>query len=101
MPARRAAELIGLIEGAGIEIWLDGGWAVDAVLAEETRSHEDLDIILRERDLPALCGVLGERGFVIRHGRAVRRLSGPDPATSGGSGPARGRCRNLFLVMEG
>jgi lincosamide nucleotidyltransferase A/C/D/E len=26
-----------LFENTGIEVWLDGGWAVDALLGEQTR----------------------------------------------------------------
>lgn len=63
MTAEAAAGLIRLIEGAGIEIWLDGGWAVDAVLGEQTRNHKDLDIILDKRHLPALRRLLSGRGF--------------------------------------
>ena len=66
MSATDAAELIRLIEGAGIEIWLDGGWAVDAVLGEQTRAHKDLDIILHRRHLPALRALLAARGFEVR-----------------------------------
>jgi len=28
----------------GTELWIDGGWAVDALLGEQTRPHRDLDI---------------------------------------------------------
>lgn len=28
----------------GIQIWIDGGWGVDALLGEQTRPHQDLDI---------------------------------------------------------
>ena len=31
--------LLQLFESTGIEVWLDGGWAVDALLGEKTRPH--------------------------------------------------------------
>ena len=31
------------LENLGIEIWVDGGWGVDALLGEQTRPHKDLD----------------------------------------------------------
>jgi hypothetical protein len=43
MPAEAAVYLLRLFEGAGIDVWLDGGWAVDAALGEQTRSHKDLE----------------------------------------------------------
>jgi lincosamide nucleotidyltransferase A/C/D/E len=39
-------DLLRLFQAADLEVWLDGGWAVDAVLGEQTRAHRDLDIIL-------------------------------------------------------
>ena len=66
-----AEALIGLLrtfEGAGIEVWLDGGWAVDAALGEQTRPHKDLDVVLRASDLPRLREILEHQGFVIRAG---------------------------------
>lgn len=68
MTAEALVELLQLFESAGIEVWLDGGWAVDAVLGAQTRPHKDVDIILRLADLPKLREVLGIRGFGIQHG---------------------------------
>ena len=61
-------DLLSLFESAAIEVWLDGGWAVDALLGAHTRPHKDLDIILCVADLPKLREILGSRGFEIRHG---------------------------------
>ena len=58
-----------LFEGAGIPVWLDGGWGVDALLGTQTRSHKDVDIILPIEDVPKLRTLLAERGFTIREGR--------------------------------
>ena len=68
MTSDAAIDLLQLFESAGIEVWLDGGWAVDAVLGEQTRSHKDLDIILRVSDLPHLRQVLGMRCFNVQEG---------------------------------
>ena len=61
-------DLLQLFESAGIEVWLDGGWAVDALLGAQTRPHKDVDIILRVADLPKLREILGSRGFEIQQG---------------------------------
>src|SRR5688500_18619374 len=68
MSADGAVEIVQLLENAGIEVWLDGGWAVDAALGEQTRTHKDLDIILRMSDIPALEQVLFEHGFSTKDG---------------------------------
>jgi lincosamide nucleotidyltransferase A/C/D/E len=47
----------------GIDIWLDGGWGVDALLGRQTRAHADLDIIVQEKDLTAVVGFLADHGF--------------------------------------
>ncbi len=44
-------QLLQLFEQHGIEVVVDGGWGVDALLGEQTRSHGDLDIALPHKDL--------------------------------------------------
>jgi lincosamide nucleotidyltransferase A/C/D/E len=47
----------------GIEVWIDGGWGVDALLGEQTRPHKDLDIAIQQKDVPALRQLLQARGY--------------------------------------
>jgi len=63
MTADAAVSLLRLLESVGIEVWIDGGWAVDAALGEQTRPYKDLDLILRTADLPRLRRLLGSHGF--------------------------------------
>ena len=63
MPAKDAVWLYKLLEEAGIPVWIDGGWAVDALLGRQTREHGDLDIALDARFLEQLRVVLAEHGF--------------------------------------
>src|SRR5690349_12834244 len=58
-----AIDLIGRIEGAGVEVYVDGGWGVDALLGRQTRRHLDLDIALPAHDIPALRALLADLGF--------------------------------------
>lgn len=51
------------LENAGVYIWIDGGWAIDAVLGRETRAHSDLDIAIEDRAVSALRRHLAQRGF--------------------------------------
>jgi lincosamide nucleotidyltransferase A/C/D/E len=57
------AEVIRALEDHGVEVYVDGGWAVDALLGEETRPHEDLDIAVPERDVARLRELLTTRGY--------------------------------------
>ena len=63
MSAHDARRLYELLERAGIDVWIDGGWAVDALLGEPTRPHADLDIALETRCVGRLREVLAELGF--------------------------------------
>jgi lincosamide nucleotidyltransferase A/C/D/E len=52
-----------LTDELGIVAWLNGGWGVDALLGEQTRRHEDLDLFLPAPDSPTLVQHLSLRGF--------------------------------------
>ena len=61
-----AADVISLyteLENLKITVWVDGGWGVDALLGEQTRPHQDLDIAVQEGDVPRLRQLLQERGY--------------------------------------
>jgi lincosamide nucleotidyltransferase A/C/D/E len=57
------ASLIGLLEENGLEVYVDGGWAVDALLGKQTREHSDLDIALPHKQVSLLREVLSNRGY--------------------------------------
>jgi lincosamide nucleotidyltransferase A/C/D/E len=63
MKAENVLSLVGLLEVRGIEVWLDGGWGVDALLGRQTRSHRDLDIVIEQEQVPRLRQLLAARGF--------------------------------------
>jgi len=48
---------------AGVKVWLDGGWAVDAALGEETREHGDVDLLVELDALDAIVDLLGDVGY--------------------------------------
>lgn len=47
-----------LLADMGAPWWLAGGWAVDAFLGRTTRVHEDTDVLVLRRDLPAFRSAL-------------------------------------------
>jgi len=63
MTANDVVEIIKLIEQNGIEVYVDGGWGVDALLGEQTRIHEDLDIAVPHKFVPKLRELLEARGY--------------------------------------
>jgi lincosamide nucleotidyltransferase A/C/D/E len=51
------------LKNLGAQIWIDGGWGVDALLERQTRPHKDLDIAIQEKDVPTLRQFLEARGY--------------------------------------
>ena len=51
------------LENLRIKIWVDGGWGIDALIGEQTRTHKDLDIAIQQRDVPRLRALLEARGY--------------------------------------
>ena len=45
-----ACEILSWAYNNNIEIWLDGGWGVDALLGKETRQHNDIDLFVEEKN---------------------------------------------------
>ena len=58
---------LNLFDELGIRVWIDGGWGVDALLGEQTRDHQDLDIIIPWEDSAVLTKALFAHGFVDIH----------------------------------
>lgn len=56
-------ELVILFEQNGVEVILDGGWAVDALLGVQTRPHEDLDVAMPHKYVPLARSLLEARGY--------------------------------------
>jgi len=68
MSAERLLDLLAHLEAAGVETWLDGGWAVDALLGEQTRPHDDLDLVVRLEDAAGLERALAQLGYAVGYG---------------------------------
>lgn len=60
--------LLGRLDERGIPAWLDGGWGIDALLGEQTREHDDVDLIATVADSPRLIAALGELGYELAAG---------------------------------
>ncbi|MDO4461952.1 MAG: aminoglycoside nucleotidyltransferase [Bacteroidia bacterium] len=59
-----AIEIINYAEDNGIDVWIDGGWGVDALLEVETRPHNDIDLFVEEVNDRRFAEILKRNGFV-------------------------------------
>lgn len=89
---------------ANITAWVDGGWGIDALLEEQTREHDDLDLVVAADSVTVVRELLEAAGFVVerdwlptalamRHGdgRAID-LHPIEPAGDGGGDQIQRDC---------
>lgn len=100
MEAERVVGIVSHLHGRGAQVWLDGGWGIDALLGRQTRAHDDLDLIVRLEDVPRVAEALAELGYVTRNGGPPLSFEMTDeeghqvdvhPVRFGASGEARYR----------
>lgn len=63
MSADDVVEILALAESLGIEVRIDGGWGVDALLGRQTREHDDLDLFIEKRQAASFAKMLERAGF--------------------------------------
>jgi lincosamide nucleotidyltransferase A/C/D/E len=63
MTAQDVIEIVQLLQQNHIDVCIDGGWGVDALLGEQTRKHADLDIAVQHKDVALLRTMLEARGY--------------------------------------
>jgi lincosamide nucleotidyltransferase A/C/D/E len=62
----RAVDVLGvleLLERSNVAAWVDGGWGVDALLGEQTRDHNDLDLAINHFDAARYREVMTTAGY--------------------------------------
>jgi lincosamide nucleotidyltransferase A/C/D/E len=79
MDPARVLDLLSVLGSRGIDVWLDGGWAIDALLGAQTRPHDDLDLVSRLADTVGIEGALAERGYVLAGGGPPHSFELVDP----------------------
>jgi lincosamide nucleotidyltransferase A/C/D/E len=79
MTAEEVSRLLGVFEREGVRVWLDGGWGVDALLEEQTREHDDLDLVVELADVPVLTSLLDTAGYEVVAGGAPKSFVAVDP----------------------
>jgi lincosamide nucleotidyltransferase A/C/D/E len=65
-PMLDAADVLGILDRldqAGLVVWLEGGWGVDALLGRHSRPHQDLDLVIARDDCDLAHAALARVGF--------------------------------------
>jgi len=70
MGADEVVRLLDVLDRSDIKVWLDGGWGVDALLGEQRRAHDDLDLVASLSDVERLRNALAAEGYVLLGGGA-------------------------------
>ena len=58
-----AVDMLKKIAHIGIDVWIDGGWGVDALLGQHTRPHNDIDIFVQKKDSAIFIKMLIVNGY--------------------------------------
>jgi lincosamide nucleotidyltransferase A/C/D/E len=72
MDAGYAVSVVDLLKGGGVPIWVDGGWGADALLGEQTREHDDLDLVAELRLAPRVIELLVAQRYELVAGGAPK-----------------------------
>jgi lincosamide nucleotidyltransferase A/C/D/E len=78
MEAAEVVRLLDLLEAEALVAWLDGGWGVDALLDRQTRSHDDLDLVVELDEVPRVTAVLEGAGYEVVAGGAPKSFVAVD-----------------------
>ena len=67
MTSEDVVAVVDALESAAVPFYLAGGWGVDALVGRQSRSHDDLDVVIDEydRDLPRAIDALQPLGFTL------------------------------------
>ncbi|WP_413760515.1 nucleotidyltransferase domain-containing protein [Streptomyces sp. MMBL 11-3] len=63
MTADDVLSVLSALRAADADVWVGGGWGVDALVGEQTRRHRDLDLMHREDQEGTVVAALAEAGF--------------------------------------
>ncbi|WP_199854624.1 nucleotidyltransferase domain-containing protein [Streptomyces dioscori] len=63
MTAADVLSVLTVLRAAAVDVWVGGGWGIDALVGEQTREHRDLDLMHREDQEQAVGAALGAAGF--------------------------------------
>ena len=63
MTENDVVDLLQKAKNKGVEVWIDGGWGVDALVGHQTRTHNDIDIFIQKKDATPFIKMLCSNGY--------------------------------------
>ncbi|MEV6784953.1 amino acid transporter [Streptomyces sp. NPDC051098] len=64
MTADDVLSILAVLRKVDVDMWIGGGWGIDALVGKQTRPHRDLDLMHRKSQEPAAVTALADAGFV-------------------------------------
>lgn len=77
--AHDVVQIVMWFAAAGIPVWLDGGWGIDALVGAQTRPHDDLDVIIALAYAQRAQTILQQHGFMLHEDERPTRFVLRDP----------------------
>jgi Aminoglycoside-2''-adenylyltransferase len=68
MDAASLLRVVQRLEEHNIDVWLDGGWGVDALLERQMREHDDLDLVAELSHADRIIELLQEVQVLVHAG---------------------------------
>ena len=56
-------DLLKKTEHIGVDMWICGGWGVDALLGQQSRFHNDIDIFVQKKDTAVFTEMIRTNGY--------------------------------------
>ena len=63
MPGETVLTIMDALQASGVRCWISGGWGVDALAKERTRTHRDLDLVVADQDMRQALEILRDLGY--------------------------------------
>lgn len=65
MSARDVLDVVDVLDQDGVDVWVDGGWGIEALLEAQHRDHDDVDLVVPVEHLDAAVTALAGVGFAV------------------------------------
>lgn len=66
MDIAQVLEVLSSLHAVGVSAWVDSGWGIDALLGEQSRTHDDLDLVVPVEAAAMVRRVLSTEGFLVQ-----------------------------------